>query len=136
MKTIISCITALIMLLAPVIPVSAETVCSAGMISHTYGIVGSTIAPDGVFCGIAGIITLKKNGDTSGRVKLSCGGMVEKSTGEGTITVRGNCTADADLIFDDGSPGAFHFAIVDGGKTLLFVGEQPGLTFVGTAQRL
>ena len=138
MRVISTCIAMLLVLLAYATPTAAETTCSPGMIAHTYGIVGHGMVPGQVFCGISGIITIKKNGNTNGRVKLSCNGQVEVSTGTGTINVRPNCTADADLTFNDGTTGSFHFTIVDGGKKLVYVGEQhtPPLSFVGVGERL
>lgn len=136
MKTIMSFVVALLVLLAQAAPASAETVCSEGMITSTYGVVGSTIAPENLYCGIVGVMTLKKGGTAKGTVKQSCAGMTQASVGTGTFTVQPNCTAKAVIDFNDGTRGKFFFTIVDGGKTLLFIGEQPGVTFTGTAQQL
>ena len=137
MKLIRSIFVALFVLFAQVAPVSAATVCSDGMIANTYGLTGQTVLPDGTYCGIAGVMTLKADGSAKGRVKQSCGGMTIVSTGEGTYKVKSSCMATADIDFDDGTSGTFHFVVVEGGKTLFFVGDQePGFTFTGLGKQL
>ena len=137
MKTITSFLVALIVTLGLVATVSAEPICSEGMIANTYGLVGETIIPDIGYCGIAGTMTLKEDGTTKGRIKQSCAGMTQSSMGTGTFTVKRNCTGTADVAFDDGTSGVFHFVVTEGGRTLLFIGDQqPGITFTGWGKRL
>ena len=137
MKFITSCLVALIATLGQVATVSAEPICSEGMIANTYGLVGETIIPDIGYCGITGTMTLKEDGTTKGRIKQSCAGMTQSSMGTGTFTVKRNCTGTADVAFDDGTSGVFHFVVTEGGRTLLFIGDQqPGITFTGWGKRL
>jgi hypothetical protein len=143
MKTLLSGIITLFAFLATSTPTFADAVCSAGMIQDTYGYVGQAVVDTGqgiMYCGVTGTFKFKANGTATGRIKQSCNGMLETATGEGTYVVRQNCTADAEVSFSDGASAAFHFTLVDGGKTLLFVGDQflgeLGITFTGTARPL
>jgi hypothetical protein len=144
MKFITSIALALLVSLIPVSTVSATTVCSDGMIANTYGIMGETIIPDQTigYCGITGIIALTKDGAAKGTIKQSCAGMTMLSKGEGTFKVKPNCMGTADIAFDDGTSGTFHFVVTEGGKTLLFIGDQmgmpgmPGITFRGMGKQL
>lgn len=139
MKNVNLGICALFLLFAQAAPVSANTVCSAGMIRNTYGYVGSTIVqgPEGLmYCGVTGVFTFRLDGTAQGALKQSCGGMLESVKGTATYEVRPNCTATANVVFSDGDSATWHFTIVDGGKKLFFVGEQPGVTFTGTGEQL
>ena len=143
MKTLLSGIITLFVFLATTTPTFANAVCSDGMIQDTYGYVGQAIVDTGqgiMYCGVTGTFKFKANGTATGRIKQSCNGMLESATGEGTYIVRPNCTADADVSFSDGTSGFFHFTIMDGGKTLMFIGEQflgeLGITFTGTGRPL
>ena len=143
MKTLLSGIVALFVFLATASSAFGSAVCSDGMIQDTYGFVGQAVVDTGqgiMYCGVTGTFKFRANGTATGRIKQSCNGVLETATGEGTYIVRQNCLADADVAFSDGTSGAFHFTLMDGGKTLLFIGEQflgeLGITFTGTARPL
>lgn len=139
MKTLLSGFVALLILLAQASPAVAGTTCSDGMIQNSYGFVGQTVVDTGqgiIYCGVTGVFNFRSDGTARGTILQSCNGMLEKATGEGTYTVKKNCLARADVEFSDGDAGTFHFTIMDGGKTLMFIGEQPGLTFSGTGRPL
>ena len=144
MRIITSMIVVALMLLAQATPAAAKTVCSAGMIANTYGVSGETMIPDVGYCAIVGYMTLTPNGTFKGTVKQSCSGMMVLSKGTGTYKVNKNCMATADVAFDDGTSGKFHFVLTEGGKTLLFMGESqlypgdeaPRFTFRGIGKQL
>ena len=144
MRFVTSILVVVLMLLSQAMPAAAKTVCSAGMITNTYGVSGETMISDVGYCGVVGIITLTQDGTFKGTVKQSCGGMMMLSKGTGTFKVNKNCMATADVSFDDGTFGKFHFVVTEGGKTLLFIGEQqlfpgdeaPRFTFRGTGKPL
>ena len=144
MRFITSMLVVVLMLLAQAMPVQAKTVCSAGMITNTYGVSGETIIPDVGYCAVVGFITLLQDGTFRGHIKQSCAGMTMLSKSTGTYTVNKNCMATADVAFDDGTSGKFHFVLTEGGKTLLFIGDQqmfpgaeaPSLTFRGIGKQL
>jgi hypothetical protein len=138
MRFITSLLVAALMLLAHAMPAAAVTFCSPGMISNTYGVSGETIIPEAGYCGIVGVITLTRKGDVKGNVKQSCVGMTTLSKGTGTFKVYENCMGLATIDFDDGTSGKFHFVVTEGGKTLLFLGDQPaiGVTFTGIGKQL
>lgn len=139
MKMLLSGIIAVLVFLTQVTPASAGAVCSEGMIRDSYGFVGQSVVDTGqgiMYCGVTGVFKFKGDGTAKGTIKQSCNGMLEKATGVGTYVVRSSCLADANVDFDDGTTGLFHFTIMDGGKTLVFVGEQMGITFSGTARPL
>jgi len=137
MKNIISGILVLCATIAAAAPVSAGTACSDGMIRNSYGVVGTTLI-QGMHCGITGVVTFRNDGTAKATMKQSCGGIVESTSGTGTYEVRPNCTATANVDFDDGDSGTFHFTVIAGGKKLMYIGAQPasGVTFTGTAEQL
>ena len=144
MRFITSMLVVVLMLLSQAMPVQAKTVCSAGMITNTYGVSGETIIPDIGYCAIVGFMTLTQDGTFKGTVKQSCAGMTMLSKGVGTYKVNKNCMATADVDFDDGTSGQFHFVLTEGGKTLLFIGDSqaypgadaPTFTFRGIGKQL
>ena len=136
MKKLILGITAALILLFQALPVAANTACSEGMIRNSYGFVGETAAEGLGYCGATGVFTFKGDGTVVGVLKQSCSGILLKATGTGTYKVWPNCTAIADVEFSDGDSGRFHFTIVDGGKKIFAIGEQPGITFTMTGEQL
>jgi hypothetical protein len=120
-------------------PVSANTLCSDGMIRNSYGFVGSTVIDTiegALYCGVTGVFTFYGDGTARGSLTQACNGMVETAKGVGTFTVSGSCTATAVVDFDDGDSGTFYFTITNGGNDLMYVGAQPGVTFTGTGKKL
>lgn len=137
MRSIISILVAMFLFAAMTAPASANTACSAGMIRNSYGVVGQTEI-QGLFCGVAGVVTFKGDGTATAKIRQSCAGMVDTVTAAGTYTVYETCIAVAQIEFSDGDSGTFYFTIVDGGKKLMYVGASPavGATFVGTGEQL
>ena len=144
MRIITSLFAVLVLVFSQAMPAAAKTVCSAGMITNTYGVSGETVIPDVGYCAVVGLITLTQDGTFKGTVKQSCAGMMMLSKATGTYKVNKNCMATADVGFDDGTFGKFHFVLTEGGKTLLFIGEQqlfpgdeaPRFTFRGIGKQL
>jgi len=139
MNKMLASILVLAWLLLQTGPVSANTACSDGMIRNSYGFVGATVIQtlEGVtYCGVTGVFTFYGDGTARGTLIQSCNGFVESAKGTGTFTVSGSCMATAIVDFSDGDSGTFYFTIVDGGNNLLFVGEQPGITFTGSGEKL
>ena len=136
MKKLILGVAGALIMLCQASPVVANTACSEGMIRNSYGFVGQTVVEGLGFCGVTGIFTFKGDGTVEGILKQACSGVLLKATGTGTYTVWPTCSAVADVEFSDGDSGRFHFTIVDGGKKLLAIGEQTGITFTLTAEQL
>ena len=90
MRFITSMLVVVLMLLAQAMPVQAKTVCSAGMITNTYGVSGETIIPDLGYCAVVGFMTLTQDGTFRGTVKQSCAGMTMLSKAIGTYKVNKN----------------------------------------------
>jgi hypothetical protein len=139
MRMLQAAIIAVLVFLTQATPAFAGAVCSEGMIQDSYGYVGQSVVDTGqgiLYCAVTGVFKFRADGTAKGNVKQSCNGMLEKASGVGTYVVRPSCLADANIEFSDGTSALFHFTVTDGGKTLMFVGEQMGITFSGTARPL
>jgi hypothetical protein len=124
--------------------VYAQSGCSLGTVTGSYGFAGSGLETQGpVPANITaftpftevGLVTADGAGNVSGSIAVSFGGSSSTSTFSGTYTVAADCTGSAINTDVGGSVTHFNFVIVDAGKQVRFMQTDPGMVWAPTAIR-
>jgi hypothetical protein len=145
--TTITLISSLLLLMAIAIPGNAPgakaqnqvrkaRTCGLQTLKGTYAAMFNGVAFDvGPFASV-GVVTFDGNGNVSATHRASFNGVPGVFTFAGTYEVEADCTGTMTTIHNPGEfEGHFYFVILDKGKEVLLIQQDPGSIFTATFKR-